>query len=152
VTALCAFLGKWGPLIARILLAQLFLISGFGKVMSFAKTAGLMATMGLPMPTMLLVLTIALELGGGALLVLGWQTRWVAAALFVFTFLTAVVFHAFWNAPPAQLTSQLNNFMKNLSIMGGMLYVIVYGAGPLALDRAAAPPPTKGGSHAGKKS
>jgi putative oxidoreductase len=145
-------LQKYGPLIARVLLAQLFLVSGFGKVMSFAKTAGLMATVGLPMPTVLLVLTIALELGGGALLVLGWQARWVAAALFVFTFLTAVVFHAFWNAPPAQFTGQLNNFMKNVSIMGGMLYVIVYGAGPLALDCAAESPLTKGGNHAGKKS
>ncbi len=151
MTALCAFLERWGPLIARILLAQLFLVSGFGKVMGFAKTAGLMGAMGLPMPTVLLVLTIVLELGGGALLVLGWQARSLAAAFFIFTFLTAVIFHAFWSAPPAQVTGQLNNFMKNLSIMGGMLYVMVYGPGPLALDRADPSPSTKGKSHAGKK-
>jgi putative oxidoreductase len=144
-------LQKYGPLLARVLLAQLFLISGFGKAMAFSNTAAFMAANGMPMAQVLLVLTIALELGGGALLVLGWQVRWVAAAFFCFTLLSALIFHAFWGAAPGQVTGQLNNFMKNLSIMGGMLYVIVYGAGPLALERETLPPPTEGRSHAGKK-
>jgi putative oxidoreductase len=144
---------KFAPLIARILLAQLFLVSGFGKVMAFSRTAEMMAAKGLPMSDALLVLTIALELGGGAMLVIGWRARWVAAALLAFTFVAGVIFHNFWSSPPAQMAGQLNNFMKNLSIMGGLLYVMVYGAGPLALDREqATPPPTPGRSHAGKES
>ena len=122
-------------MLARVLLAQVFIVSGIGKIKGFAGTAALMGNLGLPAPQLLLVLTIALELGGGALLVLGWQARWIALAFFGFTFLTAVLVHPFWSAEPASVGGQLNNFMKNFAIMGGMLYVAVHGAGPLALDR-----------------
>jgi putative oxidoreductase len=128
-------LQHYGPALARVLLAQVFIVSGIGKIKGFAATAALMGNLGLPAPQLLLVLTIALELGGGALLVLGWQARWIALAFFGFTFLTAVLVHPFWSAEAASVGGQLNNFMKNLAIMGGMLYVAVHGAGPLALDR-----------------
>ena len=130
---LCNLVKQYGPLAARILLAQLFIISGFGKIKAFGGTAAFMASNGMPMAEVLLVLTIALELGGGILLILGWQARWIAAAFFGFTFLAALIFHPFWAADAASFTSQLNNFMKNLSIMGGMLYVMAYGAGPFSL-------------------
>ena len=89
--------------------------------------------MGLPLSTALLTFTIVLEVGGGILLILGWRARCIAAAFFVFTFLTAVIFHPFWHADAASFGAQLNNFMKNLAIMGGMLYVMAYGAGPYSL-------------------
>ena len=147
---LCQSVQKFGPLIARLLLAQLFIISGIGKIGGFAGTAGFMAGAGLPLPSVLLTLTIALEIGGGILLVLGWQARWVAAAFFGFTFLAAVIFHPFWNSDAASVFGQLNNFMKNLAIMGGMLYVMAYGAGPLSLgaDSCEAGPP---GAESGGK-
>lgn len=130
---LCNSIKQYGPLAARMLLAQLFIISGIGKIAAFSNIAAYMAGMGMPMANVLLVLTIALEVGGGILLVVGWQARWIAAAFFGFTFLSAVIFHAFWSADAASFTGQLNNFMKNLSIMGGMLYVMAYGAGPFSL-------------------
>jgi putative oxidoreductase len=144
----CEIVQKYGPLAARVLLAQLFIISGAGKIGGFAGTAGFMAGAGLPLPNVLLTLTIALEVGGGILLVLGWQARWVATAFFGFTFLSAVIFHPFWNSDAASVFSQMNNFMKNLAIMGGMLYVMAYGAGPLSLDarRAAANAPKDDGA------
>jgi putative oxidoreductase len=148
----CQLLQKYGPLAARILLAQLFIVSGFGKITAFGKTAAFMASSGLPMSEVLLALTIAVELGGGILLVLGWQARWVAAAICVFTWLAALVFHQFWNSEPARFNGQLNNFMKNLSIMGGMLYVMVYGPGPLALGGDSCTNQTGGERDAGKKS
>ncbi len=126
-------LAHYGPLVARILLAQVFIISGFGKWKAFAATAAFMGNLGLPASQSLLVLTIALELGGGILLVLGWQARALALAFFVFTLLAAVVVHPFWNVPAPGLGGQLNNFMKNLAIMGGMLYVVIHGPGPLSL-------------------
>lgn len=138
----CQLTQKYGPLTARILLAQLFIISGFGKIAAFSNVAAFMAGMGMPMANVLLVLTIALEFGGGILLALGWQARWIAAAFFGFTFLTAVIFHPFWAADPASFTSQLNNFMKNISIMGGMLYVMAYGAGPFSLGADSCPTDT----------
>jgi putative oxidoreductase len=130
---ICGIVRKFGPLIARILLAQIFIVSGIGKIAAFAGTAAFMAGAGLPFTPVLLTLTIALELGGGILLVLGWQARWIAVAFFGFTFLAAVIFHPFWNSDPASALNQLNNFMKNLAIMGGMLYVVAYGPGPLSL-------------------
>ncbi len=126
-------LAHYGPLAARILLAQVFIVSGFGKLKAFAATAAFIGNLGLPAAQSLLVLTIALELGGGILLVLGWQARALALAFFVFTFLTAVVVHPFWSAEAQNLGGQLNNFMKNLAIMGGMLYVVIHGPGPLSL-------------------
>lgn len=132
---LCELLQKFGPLAARILLAQLFIISGVGKIGGFAGTAGFIAGAGLPAASVVLVLVIALEVGGGILLIAGWQARWVAAALFCFTFLATMIFHPFWNSDPAGVFNQMNNFMKNLAIMGGMLYVMAYGAGPLSVDR-----------------
>jgi putative oxidoreductase len=131
----CELVRKYAPLAARILLAQLFIISGIGKIGRFAGTAAYMAGMGMPAATPLLVLTIALEVGGGVLLLVGWQTRWVAAAFCGFTFVASLIFHPFWNTEPAGVMSQLNNFMKNLAIMGGMLYVVAYGAGPFSVDR-----------------
>ena len=129
---------KYAPLAARILLAQVFVISGIGKIARFAGTAALMAGVGFPAANVLLALVIALEVGGGVLLIVGWHTRWVAVAFCGFTLLATMVFHAFWNSDQASVLSQLNNFMKNFAIMGGMLYVMAYGAGPLSLDRARA--------------
>ena len=71
MNVLCELLQKYGPLAARILLAQIFIVSGIGKIGGFAGTAGFMAGAGLPFAPVLLTLTIALELGGGILLVLG---------------------------------------------------------------------------------
>ena len=126
-------LEHYGPLAARVLLAQVFIVSGFGKLKAFTATASFMANLGIPASQTMLVLTIALELGGGILLVLGWQARWLAIAFFGFTFITAVVVHPFWSAEAQSVGGQLNNFMKNLAIMGGMLYVVIHGPGPLSL-------------------
>lgn len=131
---ICRITRKYGPLAARILLAQLFIVSGIGKIGGFAGTAAFMASAGLPFAPVLLVFTIALEVGGGILLVAGWQARWVATAFCGFTFLSAVIFHPFWNSDAASVFGQMNNFMKNLAIMGGMLYVMAYGAGPFSLS------------------
>jgi putative oxidoreductase len=129
------YLEQYGPLVARVLLAQVFIVSGFAKLNGFAATAAFMGNLGMPAPQLFLVLTIALEIGGGTLLILGWQARWLALAFFGFTFLTAVIVHPFWSGDPAGFVVQLNNFMKNLAIMGGMLYVVVHGPGPLSLGK-----------------
>ena len=129
------WLEHYGPLAARVLLAQVFIVSGVGKLKAFAATAAFMGNLGIPASQLMLVLTIALELGGGVLLVLGWQARWLAVAFFGFTFLTALMVHPFWAAAGQNIGGQLNNFMKNLAIMGGMLYVVIHGPGPLSLGK-----------------
>jgi putative oxidoreductase len=109
--------------IGRAFLGALFLVSGLFKIVGFAGVAGWMASSGLPAAELLLVLTIAIEVIGGLLLVIGWQARPAALALAVFLVPVTVVFHGFWNADAAHFNEQLTAFLKNLAILGGMLLV-----------------------------
>ncbi|MBI4194662.1 MAG: DoxX family protein [Betaproteobacteria bacterium] len=133
---LCEAAKRYGPLAGRILMALIFLKSGFGKVTNFAGTAGYMASKGMPMAEVLLVGAIVLELAGAIMLVIGWKARWGALLLIVFMIPATLVFHDFWAADAAHYGNQLNHFMKNVAMIGGLLYVMAFGAGPLALDKA----------------
>ena len=55
--------------------------------------------------------------------------------MFLFTLMAAIVFHNFWAAAPDQAQNQMIHFMKNISMLGGLLMIIVHGSGPLSLDR-----------------
>ena len=123
-------------LAGRILLAVIFLISGFGKIGGFEGTAGYIASKGLPMPQVVTALTIVVELGGGLLLAIGYKARWAALALAVFTLLAAIIFHDFWAAEAAQKMNQQINFLKNLAITGGMLMVFAFGPGRYSIDKS----------------
>lgn len=115
---------------SRLLLAAIFLIMGFGKLGAAEGTIGYIAIVGLPFAEALYYATVALELIGGVLLVVGFQTRAVAVALGLFSLAAAALFHADF-ADQAQFTS----FLKNLAIAGGMFQVAAYGPGRLSLDR-----------------
>ena len=123
------------PLVGRCLMAVIFLISGYGKLMHFGATAAMMASMGVPYATVLLVPTIAIELLGGIMLVIGWQTRLAAFVIFLFLIPVTLVFHNFWAAPAAMVQDQFIHFMKNLAIMGGMLVLAGSGPGGWSVDR-----------------
>jgi len=113
-------------LAGRILLASLFVLSGFNKITGFAGTADYMASKGLPMAEVLLVLTILVELGGGLMLILGYRARMAALAIFLFIIPVTLVFHNFWAVPAAEAQMQMIQFMKNLAIMGGMLCIVAF--------------------------
>lgn len=103
--------------------------------MDLAGTTTAIASKGLPAPNILAIATAALELGGGALVIIGWQTRLVALALAVFTAVAAYLFHDFWHYPPGgEHTNNLIHFMKNVSIIGGFLMLTAAGAGRYSLD------------------
>ena len=121
-------------LIGRILLALIFIISGFGKITGYAGTAGYMASKGLPMVAVLLPLTILVELGGGLLIALGWKARWAAAVIFLFIIPVTLVFHNPAGLDAAQAQQQMINLLKNVSIMGGMLGLFAFGPGGFSLD------------------
>ena len=123
-----------GLLVARILLALIFIVSGFGKIGGFAGTAAYMTGMGMPMAKALLVPAIAIELGGGLLLAIGYKARCAALAIFLFMIPTTLIFHAFWSAAPENSMMQAINFQKNIAIMGGLLYVCFCGPGRLSVD------------------
>lgn len=117
-------------LLGRILIAILFIPAGWGKISGFAGTAGYIASKGLPLPEVGAAVAIAVELIGGILLVLGFKTRWAAAALILFMIPTTYFFHAFWADP-----AQANAFWKNVAITGGLLYIWAFGPGRFAVDR-----------------
>lgn len=126
---------KFGPLTGRILLALIFLLSGFGKIGSFAGTAGYMASKGLPMVDVLLTATIVIEIGAALMLIAGWKARLGATLLLLWMIPVTLLFHNFWALPADQQQLQMIMFMKNLGLMGGMLYIITFGSGPLSLDK-----------------
>ncbi len=127
-------LNRYGPLVGRILIALIFVVSGFGKISGFEGTVGYIASKGLPLPEFAAMAAVVIELGGGLMVMFGWKARWAAAAMFVFTAVAALIFHNFWAVPAAQSQNQMIHFMKNVSMLGGLLYVIVYGSGPLSVD------------------
>ncbi len=113
-------------LVARTLLAAIFLISGVRKIMAFPIVAGMMAGKGFPMAEVFLVATIVLEIVGGIMLVAGWNARYAAFALAAFTLAAGIIFHGFWlvwNAAPPVFDTEFNHFLKNIAIVGGLLHV-----------------------------
>src|ERR1700674_336688 len=128
-------LNRYGPLVGRVLLGLIFVIAGVGKMTGYAGTMGYMASHGLPLAQLLLPLTILVEVGGGLMLILGWNARFGAGVLFLFVIPTTLVFHNFWAVPADQMQNQMTHFLKNVAIMGGMLYVVVFGSGPFSLKK-----------------
>jgi putative oxidoreductase len=122
-------------LVGRILLGLIFVLSGFQKLMGFSGVAAAIAGKGLPMPEVLAVLTVAIELGAGLLIVVGWKARWAAFLLFLFIIPVSLVYHNFWTMEGAQAAMNKIQFMKNVSIMGGMLLAAAFGPGRYSIDK-----------------
>lgn len=116
------------PLIARILLSALFILSGVNKILHPAETQQYMAASGMPLTGLFLVAAIVLELAGGLSVLLGFYARIGAIALIVFTAVATLIFHT-------NLTDQIQQimFMKNLAIIGGLLLLLQHGPGNIAL-------------------
>ena len=120
------------PVIGRVLLAAIFILSGIGKLAAPAATMGYIASTGLPFAPLALAIAIGVELGGGLLLALGVKTRLVAAGLAVFSIVTGLAFH---NAVCDQ--NQMIHLLKNFAMAGGLLQVVAFGAGAYSFDNRA---------------
>lgn len=120
--------------VGRILLALMFVLSGFGKLTNLEGTAAYIASGGLPAASVLAVGVGLLELFGGLALMIGFKARWAALALGVFTLFASVLFHRYWSMPAEQQMVQQLLFMKNVAVAGGMFIVAALGAGPLSVD------------------
>jgi len=122
-------------LLGRILLALVFLVAGVRKIMAPAASAGYLAKLGFPAPEIMVWVAIAFEVGGALLLIFGWKTRWAALALALFTLVASFAAHRFWEISDAgQYANQMNHFLKNMAIVGGMLILAVTGPGPQSVD------------------
>lgn len=131
--ALCNLAKQYGPLVGRILITVIFLKSGIEKITGFSAVAGMLAKMGMPFAEVLVVGAIVFELGGGLMVLLGWFARWGALLLAIFMVLATLMFHNFWAVDAAQYQNQLIHFIKNLSILGALVFIMGAGSGPLSL-------------------
>lgn len=113
----------------RLLMALIFLISGVGKVAAPAMTLNYIASAGLPLPAVAYLIAIAVELGGGMLLLVGFETRVVALVMTIFTIATAFSFHRDFADQ-----NQMIHFLKNFAMAGGLLQVVAFGAGAFSID------------------
>jgi putative oxidoreductase len=121
--------------LGRLLIALIFIRAGINKLGSIAATTAAMRNHGIPYPDILVWGAIALELGGGLMLVAGFHARWVALALFFYTFSLALIFHHYWTiSDPAAARTDASSFFGHLSMMGGMLFVVAFGAGAFSVD------------------
>ena len=111
-------------LIARVLMAYIFLVAGWGKISAYSATVGYMESMGVP--GALLPLTILVEFGGGLALLFGFQARFGAFGLGLFSVMTAFIFH--------DGAQDSINFMKNFAMAGGLFFLMLHGAGKMSLD------------------
>ena len=118
------------PLLGRVLISPLFLIAGYNKLMAVGGTAAYFGKIGFPMPEIMVWLAILVEIGGGLLLLIGWKTRWVAWLLILFTVIASFMGHRFWVDP-----GQLNAFLKNIAVIGGLLMYVTYGPGSASVDK-----------------
>lgn len=120
---------RYIPLLGRVLLALIFLVSGINKITGFSGQVAYAESAGVPMATAAIVAAIVFELGGALMLILGWKARWGAAALIVYTILATLFFHL-------DLADQMQQIqlMKNLAIVGGLLFVTAFGTGGCALE------------------
>lgn len=116
-------------LIARVLLAVLFIIAGLNKLGGIEGTAGYIGSVGLPFPTLLAWGTAFFEVIAGLAILAGFKTQWAAYALAAFCIASAIIFHNGFADP-----SQMNAMLKNFALAGGFLALSVAGAGALSID------------------
>jgi len=117
------------PLLGRLLIGLPLLMSGLGKLTTYAATTAYISSVGLPLAPLGWAIAVAFEIGGGLLLLLGFRARKVAFGLAVFVLATAVFFHRNFADQ-----NQMINFLKNIMIIGGLLQIAHFGAGRFSLD------------------
>ena len=120
---------KYLPLAARVCLCLIFLKAGISHILGFNSTVEMMSNSGLPLANILLFFTIVFQLLGGLSLLLGYQIKLGSILLIVFLIPATLVFHN-----PIPNPSEINNFLKNIGLMGGLLMTIYTGAGALSID------------------
>ncbi len=135
--------------VGRLLLSIVFLMSAVGnKIPNFSGVSELMATQGVPSPKFMLFGAIVFLLLGSLSVILGYKARIGASLLFVFLVMATFFFHDFWTLDdPQERQMQMIQFMKNLSMMGGMLFIVANGSGPMSLDIKLASRPNEPSTH-----
>ena len=126
-----------GPLtvLGRLLLCTIFLLAAVGnKIPHFSEVAKIMASVGIPAPELMLVGAIVFLVAGSVSVIVGYKASIGAVLLLTFLALASYYFHSFWKLEGQAQQEQMIQFMKNLSMMGAMLFIVANGSGPMSLD------------------
>lgn len=129
--------------VARILLATIFIISGLAKLQGFQGVVELVAARGLPFPAVLLGISAGIEIVGGALIALGFFADVAAFALVAYLVPVTFLFHDFWSVEGSASQTQLIQFVKNLSLMGGLLTLALASPTSVSVDARRSRPVTR---------
>lgn len=119
----------YAAFVGRVLFASLFLVFGYRMLTSYSGALNYMGSLGVPAPSLFVLIAIVVEIGGGLLMVVGYQTRVVALLLGLYTLLAAFIGH-FQFADP----NQIQHFMKNIALVGGSLALVACGGGAYSVD------------------
>ena len=122
------------PFVGRICLAAIFLVAGMMKFLNWDATAAYMEEHNLPLVHILLPIAAAAEVAGGLALLFGCLTKWASGGLIAFLIPTTLIFHNFWAQSGMEAQNNMHHFLKNIAIIGGLFYVMAFGAGPLSCD------------------
>ena len=126
-----------GPLsvLARVLLSTIFFMAAVGnKIPHFSDVAKVMASVGIPAPQLMLVGAIVFLIAGSLSVIVGYHARFGAALLLTFLVVASYYFHPFWRFEGQAQQEVMIHFMKNLSMMGAMVFVMANGSGAMSLD------------------
>jgi putative oxidoreductase len=121
---------RYLPFIGRVLIGLPFAMSGLSKLAAYGPTTAMIAAVGLPFPRLAFAVAVTVELGGGLLLILGYQVRPVALALAAFSLATAASFHSNFADQ-----NQMIHFLKNVMMAGGLLQITAFGAGAISIEQ-----------------
>jgi putative oxidoreductase len=120
---------RYLPFAGRLLIGLPFAMSGLSKLAAYGPTTAMISAVGLPVPPLAFAVAVAVELGGGLLLIAGFRVREIAIALALFSLATAVSFHSNFADQ-----NQMIHFLKNIMIAGGLLQIVAFGAGAISID------------------
>lgn len=128
------FATRYLPFVGRLMIGLPFAMSGLSKLGAYGTTVGMITAAGLPFPSLAFAVAVATELGGGLLLIAGYRSRTVAAALALFSIATAISFHSNFADQ-----NQMIHFLKNVMMAGGLLQITAFGGGVLSMDNRRKP-------------
>jgi putative oxidoreductase len=123
------FATRYLPFVGRLMIGVPFAMSGLSKLGTYSATNGMIGAVGLPFPPLAFAVAVAVELGGGLLLIAGYRARYVAATLALFSLATAISFHSNFADQ-----NEMIHFLKNVMMAGGLLQIAAFGAGALSID------------------
>jgi len=129
------------PLLGRILLSVVFILSGISKITSFSMEEGYVISRHLPLPAVALTVALIIELAVGLAILTGLFTRFFAWLAFLYMIPTTFLFHNFWTMSGMDRYDNIIHFQKNLAIMGGLLLLAAFGPGAYSVDSSRAPKP-----------